>query len=262
MPMLLRKCAMVCAGIALTPLSAHGSPFVFSTNAPDGRMAMGAIPQTLTADDFEVLLPTELSGGIFYGLATSSITNVRVDVYRVFPYDSNVSTSGDVPTRVNSPADIPYTNSTRIGGVSLNFTTSVLDPSFTANNQVLAGINPIPNQTTGGEGAVNGQEIALSVTFNPTIKLEKNRYYIALQVNTAIGGSFYWLSAQRPIVTTGGGTPFASDQQAWISNGNITPDWLRVGTDIVGGATPPTFNAAFTLIGTDDRIFRNSFDPT
>lgn len=27
------------------------------------------------------------------------------------------------------------------------------------------------------------------------------------------------------------------------------PDWLRVGTDIVGGATPPTFNAAFSLSG-------------
>ena len=29
----------------------------------------------------------------------------------------------------------------------------------------------------------------------------------------------------------------------------LDPDWLRVGTDIVGGA-PPTFNAAFELAGT------------
>jgi len=29
----------------------------------------------------------------------------------------------------------------------------------------------------------------------------------------------------------------------------LDPDWLRVGTDIVGGATPPTFNAAFSLSG-------------
>ena len=29
-----------------------------------------------------------------------------------------------------------------------------------------------------------------------------------------------------------------------------TPDWLRVGTDIVGGSPFPTFNAAFSLNGT------------
>jgi hypothetical protein len=29
----------------------------------------------------------------------------------------------------------------------------------------------------------------------------------------------------------------------------IEPDWLRVGTDIVGGTNPPTFNAAFVLNG-------------
>jgi hypothetical protein len=38
--------------------------------------------------------------------------------------------------------------------------------------------------------------------------------------------------------------------QAWTRDGNLDPDWLRVGTDIVGGATPPTFNAAFSLSGT------------
>ena len=30
----------------------------------------------------------------------------------------------------------------------------------------------------------------------------------------------------------------------------LDPDWLRVGMDIVGGATPPTFNTAFSLAGT------------
>jgi PEP-CTERM motif len=29
----------------------------------------------------------------------------------------------------------------------------------------------------------------------------------------------------------------------------LDPDWLRVGTDIVGGSTPPTFNLAFSLSG-------------
>jgi hypothetical protein len=29
----------------------------------------------------------------------------------------------------------------------------------------------------------------------------------------------------------------------------LEPDWLRVGTDIVGGTRAPTFNAAFSLTG-------------
>ena len=30
----------------------------------------------------------------------------------------------------------------------------------------------------------------------------------------------------------------------------LDPDWLRVGTDIVGGSPAPTFDQAFTLVGT------------
>ena len=29
----------------------------------------------------------------------------------------------------------------------------------------------------------------------------------------------------------------------------MAPDWLRIGTDIVGGTPAPTFNQAFTLTG-------------
>ena len=56
---------------------------------------------------------------------------------------------------------------------------------------------------------------------------------------------FLWLSAARPNLTT----PFAPDLQAWIRNGDLDPNWLRVGTDIVGGSPAPTFNAAFSLEG-------------
>ena len=31
----------------------------------------------------------------------------------------------------------------------------------------------------------------------------------------------------------------------------LDPDWLRIGTDIVGGTTPPTFNMAFSITGVD-----------
>ena len=60
-------------------------------------------------------------------------------------------------------------------------------------------------------------------------------------------GNFLWLSASRPI--TGGTGAFVGDLQEWTRDAMLDPDWLRVGTDIVGGATPPTFDAAFSLSG-------------
>jgi hypothetical protein len=47
----------------------------------------------------------------------------------------------------------------------LSFTVTVLDPRFTALNSVANGINPLPNQFTGGEGAVTGEEVRFDVTF-------------------------------------------------------------------------------------------------
>ena len=46
-------------------------------------------------------------------------------------------------------------------------------------------------------------------------------------------------------------TVFAPDLQSWIRNANLDPDWLRIGTDIVGPnpATAPTFNGAFSVTG-------------
>jgi len=43
--------------------------------------------------------------------------------------------------------------------------------------------------------------------------------------------------------------PAPKDLQAWIRNSNLAPDWLRIGTDIVGGATAPAFNMTFSLAG-------------
>jgi hypothetical protein len=55
-------------------------------------------------------------------------------------------------------------------------------------------------------------------------------------------GDFLYLSAPKVI-------PAPKDLQAWIRNSNLAPDWLRIGTDIVGGATAPTFNMTFSLAG-------------
>jgi hypothetical protein len=39
------------------------------------------------------------------------------------------------------------------------------------------------------------------------------------------------------------------DLQAWIRNSDLAPDWLRIGTDIIGGTPAPTFNMTFSLVG-------------
>ena len=121
--------------------------------------------------------------------------------------------------------------------------------SFTAANSVVNGINPVPGQFTGGEGAVTGQEVSIAVDFTSPLTLPAGHYFFVPQVAlSGTTGNFLWLSAARPIVAPG--TPFAPDLQSWIRNENLAPDWLRIGTDIVGGgATAPTFNATFSLVG-------------
>ena len=119
--------------------------------------------------------------------------------------------------------------------------------AFTAKNSVQpGGIHPQPGQTTGGGGSVSGEEVRFNVTFSSPFTLPADHYFFIPQVQVT-GGEFLWLSGTRPIVPPG--TPFAPDLQAWTRDANLDPDWLRVGTDIVGGTTPPTFNGAFTLTG-------------
>ncbi len=114
------------------------------------------------------------------------------------------------------------------------------------------GINPSPNQKTGGEGPVSGQEVLFTFTFNSPISLPADHYFFVPQVllSSPTAGNFLWLSGQRPIV---GQFAFSPDLQSWIRNANLAPDWLRMGTDIVGppvtGGSAPTFNMAFSLEG-------------
>ncbi len=111
------------------------------------------------------------------------------------------------------------------------------------------GIHPIPNQTTTGDGPVTGEEVMFTVNFTTSVPLPANHYFFVPQVELS-NGNFLWLSAPRPIVPPG--TPFpvgVTDLQSWTRDAMLNPDWLRIGTDIVGGTTPPTFNAAFSLTG-------------
>jgi hypothetical protein len=229
---------------------------IFDTGSPDGRMAAGSRPGTTTeieaADDFLFSNPTLITGGTFTGLLPigvplSSVSDVTVEIYRVFPLDSVNPPDGRVPTRVNSPSDNAFASRDSAVAGQLSFSTTLLAPSFAAANSVLNGINPSPNSTTGGEGPVTGQEVQFSFTLPSVLNLPADHYFFIPQVQLA-SGNFYWLSAPRPI--TGGTGPFLPDLQAWIRNTNLDPDWLRIGTDIVGGGTPPTFNMSFSLNGT------------
>jgi hypothetical protein len=228
-------------------------PFLlFSNGAPDGRMAMASRPansaasqiEIEAADDFVVTGAVRISNASFTGTfptaaPLSSIQQVEVEIYRVFPLDSANPPSGHVPTRVNSPSDVDFAARSTASG-DLSYMATVVAANFNAANSVVNGINPKPNQTTGGEGPVAGEEVQFNVTLNPPFQLATGHYFFIPKVGLS-SGNFLWLSAAGPSA--------AGDLQAWIRNANLDPDWLRIGTDIVGGATPPKFNATFSLSG-------------
>jgi hypothetical protein len=250
------------AALSMLTASAFAGPVLFSTGHPDGQMAAASRPggagktEIESADDFVLTQPTTtITGATFTGLLTGGTTaadigEVRVEIYLVFPLDSDTTRTPAVPTRVNSPSDVELSDRDTASG-NLSFTTSALAASFAASNSVLNGIHPFPNQTTGGEGPIAGREVEFDVDFLIPFVLPANHYFFIPQVEiTDANGDFFWLSAAKPIAPPG--MPFPAgftDLQSWIRNDNLAPDWLRVGTDIVDGGAPPTFNASFSLIG-------------
>jgi hypothetical protein len=246
------------AFVALTGLlgsPALASSTVFSTGSPDGLMAAISQPAASgaeyeTADDFALAGTTTFDGASFTGLlpSGSAVESVTVEIYRVFPQDSDTTRNQQVITRINSPSDVAFA-SRNSGDGSLTFSDTELSPSFTAVNSVqFNGVHPIPGQHTGGNGAVSGEEAVFDITFTTPLTLDDGHYFFVPQVQLD-DGSFLWLSAPRPIVAPG--TPLPSgvpDLQGWIRDENLDPDWSRVGTDIVGAGT---FNFAFTLSAVD-----------
>ena len=93
---------------------------------------------------------------------------------------------------------------------------------------------------------MTGQEVQFNVLFSKPFLLPADHYFFVPQVQLT-NGDFFWLSAPKPIVSPGTSFPPGfTDLQEWIRNENLAPDWLRVGTDIVGGSPAPQFNAAFS----------------
>jgi hypothetical protein len=175
------------------------------------------------------------------------VTNVEVEFYRIFPLDS-AAFDGRVPTRNNSPSDVEIASATRDGkSGGLSFRVSQVSPAFVVTNSVVENITTFPNIiATGGDRARGGQQVEITITFTKPIVLPAGHYFFRPEV-AVTNDDFIFLSAPRPIVPPG--TPFAGDLQAWIRNSTTKPDWERIGTDIIGGVTPPTFNMAFALTG-------------
>ncbi len=154
--------------------AAPSAAVIIDNGAPDGRMAMaarlpsGSAIEIEPGDDFILSAPNQITNASFTGLLPtgqplSSVRDVLVEIYRVFPKDSVNPPSGRVPTRNNSPSDVAF-DSRQASAGTLSFTTTLLNQSFSAANSVVNGINPIPNQRTGGEGTVTGQEVRIDVT--------------------------------------------------------------------------------------------------
>jgi hypothetical protein len=238
------------------------SVFLFSTGTPDGRVATISEPPNAhnaqvefeSADDFVLNTETVINRASFTGLLTGGaslkdVNNIFLTIYRVFPNDSDLTRTPQVPTRNNSPADNEIDNFDSAVG-DLHFHSRLLRTSFTAQNSVSSADKIAVN--SGGNGAATGAEVQFDVTFDAKLDLPAGHYFfvpkIGLTDTAPAGADFLWLSAPRPIASPG--TPFpagATDLQSWLrSTPGIGPDWLRIGADVIGGTT---FNGSFSLSG-------------
>jgi hypothetical protein len=266
-------------GLGATLASSAYGDVIYNNLTPSNQIGIASRPdvgafEIEAGDDFVASVPVVITSASFVGLMVPgsgglpTVNDLVAEIYRVFPNDSNVGrTSGpptfstpQVPTRVNSPSDVALDSRDSAAPGDLTFTTSVLNNNFVVSNSIQpGGINPSPNQATGGNGPLTGQEVEFDVTFNKPFTLPADHYFFVPQVALTNGGQFYWLSASRPVsgldIHGNPTTPFpvgSPDLQAWTRDAMLDPDWLRVGTDIVdtvGVPVAPTFNAAFSLSG-------------
>src|ERR1043166_3271536 len=238
---------------------AGAATFSFTTGTPDGKLgalSRRASPgklETETADDFilqetTVINRASIIGLVPLGTPVGNIKEVEIEMYHVFPLDSVQPPSGNVPSRNNSPSDVEIDSATRArSSGTLKFSVDLRNAGLFVANTVVNGINKLPNNVrTMGEGPVTGDEIEITITFTSPIVLPPGHYFFRPEV-LLTSGDFLYLSAPRPIVSPG--NPFVGDLQAWIRNSNLSPDWLRIGTDIIGGSPAPTFSMTFSLGG-------------
>ena len=215
------RIAALTFAVAAAPLPAMADAFVFSTGNPDGLMATTSRPgtgETETGDDFVLTQQTTINSATFTGLipSGSSPTAVVVEIYRVFPKDSDTARMPNVPTRMNSPSDVEFVSRDSSGSLSFQITSL---GAFSANNSVQPGGIHLPSSPPGGDGPVSGTEVKFSVTFTSPIILDPDHYFFVPQVELD-SGNFLWLSAPKPIVPPGTLFPAGfTDLQTWIQIG-------------------------------------------
>ena len=208
-----------------------------------------ATQTTINSATFTGLVPSGSNGGV---------GNVIVEVYRVFPLNSDVGRTSGAPTfstrkflpaRTHLPT-MPLIH-VLLPPFGIVLLAQTLWPEPLPRSTLFSRVEyTLSRSDDGGKGRVTGQEVEFDVTFTTPFDLAAGHYFFVPQVELTNGTTFEWLSAPRPIVAPG--TPFppgSTDLQAWTRDEMLDPDWLRIGTDIVGGTTPPTFNMAFSLTG-------------
>ena len=153
--------------VTLLGTPAFASP-IYDNLTPNNSIATATRPDTgsfeiETGDDFFLGAPVKINSASFDGLlvpgtgGTPAVSQVVVEIYRVFPLDSNTARTPNVPTRANSPSDVAVDSRDSATAGQLTFTPSVLAGTFTASNSVQpGGIHPTPGQTTLGNGPVTG----------------------------------------------------------------------------------------------------------
>src|SRR5215471_12897322 len=151
---------LLSTGLLLLPKTASADSILYNNDFPLNLMASASTPsgngfiEHESADDFLLTSANLITSATFTGLVPMGaiIQQLVVEIYRVFPNDSDVlRTSGPptfstpkVPTRMNSPSDVEFVGRDSAAG-ELTFSTAIVAISFTALNSVVNGINPKPN---------------------------------------------------------------------------------------------------------------------
>ena len=207
-------------------------PLAVRSRRPGAKFEIESADDFVTTATQTLINSATFTGLLTGGATTANVGTVTVEIYRVFPKDSDVGrTSGpptfstpQVPTRVNSPSDVEFVGRSTTSG-DLSVKTSLLSPTFTALNSVQpGGIHPMPGQTTGGNGQITGQEVLFTVNFTTPIDLSPDHYFFVPQVEvTTASGEFLWLSGTRP-------TPHSHQALQICRAGRVTQCLIQTGS--------------------------------
>lgn len=234
---------------------------LWNTLSPNSAIAIssqnqGAIPSQ-AADDFFFSAATapafslkqiKLDG--LFSNARARITNVNVQLYQSYPFDSNTSVTPPV-VRANGPSD------TQFALFDSKARTLTFHQKKLGRFTVAETITPGSATAEGGVGAgVTGQLREIDITLKKPITLDPaanpgpgqlNHYWLAVTVNTS-KGAYYWVSSAS-------GPTSPADRQTWIHTNPFDPNWHRVSDVLAGnntnmnGTLTPAYSESFQLLG-------------